>query len=114
MNPFLPVEALGALSAQAQSMVASAAAQPSAPLAAAGDTGAVGGTFAQLVNEGVTKVNQQLMASQTDLQRLAVGDVQNLHQIMINMEESRLSFQVIMQVRGRLLEAYQDVMRMSL
>jgi flagellar hook-basal body complex protein FliE len=45
---------------------------------------------------------------------LAVGNAENLHQIMIRLEESRLSFQLLMQVRGRLLEAYQDVMKMQI
>jgi flagellar hook-basal body complex protein FliE len=69
--------------------------------------------FASLVTQGLDEVNRQLAVSQTDLQQLATGDVQNLHQIMIRLEESRLSFQLLMQVRNRLLEAYQDVMRMS-
>jgi flagellar hook-basal body complex protein FliE len=47
------------------------------------------------------------------LQQLATGDAQNLHQVMIRLEESRLSFQLLMQVRGRLLDAYQDVMKMQ-
>jgi flagellar hook-basal body complex protein FliE len=42
-----------------------------------------------------------------------VGNVQNLHQVMIRLEESRLAFQLTMQVRNRLLESYQDVMRMQ-
>ena len=69
--------------------------------------------FGDLVTQGLGKVNQQLMTNQTDLQKLAVGDVQNLHQIMIRMEETRLSFQLVMQVRNRMLEAYQDVMKMQ-
>ena len=69
--------------------------------------------FAQMVTKGLGEVNQQLLANQTDLQRLATGDVQNLHQVMIRLEESRLSFQLMMQVRNRLLEAYQDVMKMQ-
>lgn len=77
--------------------------------------GAAPGTgFSDMVAQGLERVNGQLLTSQTDLQRLAVGDVQNLHQVMIRLEESRLSFQLMMQVRGRLLEAYQDVMRMQL
>ena len=67
--------------------------------------------FGQLVSDGIAQVNQQVLTSETDLQRLAVGDVQNLHEIMIRLEESRLSFQLLLQVRNRLLEAYQDVMR---
>jgi flagellar hook-basal body complex protein FliE len=48
------------------------------------------------------------------MQRLAAGEVQNLHQIMIRLEESKLSFQLMLQVRNRLLEAYQDVMKMQI
>jgi flagellar hook-basal body complex protein FliE len=53
------------------------------------------------------------MASQADLQRLAVGDTENLHAVMIRLEESRISLQLMLQVRNRVLEAYQDVMRMQ-
>lgn len=110
MSTFLPVEALGALSPQAQSMAATDQAL-SGPSPAASTVRTEGG-FGQLVANGLTQVNEQLVASQVDLQKLALGDAQNLHQIMINLEESRLSFQLMMQVRSRLLEAYQDIMKM--
>lgn len=87
---------------------------PSLGNAQVGDLKAQGPGFSDLVTQGLQQVNQQLLASQTDLQQLAVGNVQNLHQIMIRLEESKLSFQLMMQVRSRLLEAYQDVMKMQL
>jgi len=68
--------------------------------------------FTQMVSRGLDEVNTQLMSTQTDLQQLAVGDVQNLHQVMIHMEEARMSFQLLMQVRNRALETYQDLMKM--
>lgn len=71
-------------------------------------------SFADLVSDGLGKMNGQLVTSQQDLQRLALGDAQNLHQIMIQMEETRISFQLMMQVRTRLLEAYQDLMKMPI
>lgn len=70
------------------------------------------GGFSQMVSRGLDEVNTQLMSTQTDLQQLAVGDVQNLHQVMIHMEEARMSFQLLMQVRNRVLETYQDLMKM--
>lgn len=70
--------------------------------------------FGNLVADGLTEVNRQLLVEQTDLQKLAVGDVQNLHEVMIRMEESRLSFELMMQVRNRVLESYQDVMKMQI
>ena len=70
-------------------------------------------SFGSLVVNGLEHVNTQLQTSQVDLQTMASGQVDNLHQIMIRMEEARLSFQLMLQVRNRLLESYQDVMRMQ-
>jgi flagellar hook-basal body complex protein FliE len=72
------------------------------------------GGFGELFSQGLAKVNETLLSNQTDLQRLATGDTQNLHQVMIRLEESRLSFQLMLQVRNRLLESYQDVMKMQI
>lgn len=71
-------------------------------------------TFSSLVTGGIDKVNEQLMTGQVQLQQLAAGEPVNLHQVMIGLEESRMSFQLLMQVRNRLLEGYQEVMRMQL
>jgi len=100
--------ALAALEALAPASAAPALA-PVNPVSAQ----SVAGGFDQMVSDGLSTVNQQLLVSQTDLQQLATGNAQNLHQVMIRMEESRLSFELLMQVRNRALEAYQDVMKMQ-
>jgi len=71
-------------------------------------------SFGSMVDEAVNQLNEKLMTSQVDLQNLALGNVQNLHEMMIRMEETRLAFQVALQVRGRVLDAYQEVMRMQI
>jgi flagellar hook-basal body complex protein FliE len=100
--------------------IASAAAeQLSAALFATDEVGpqaapiSSGASFGQLMAQGLEKANDQLLTSQADLQALAAGEVQNLHEVMIRLEESRITFQLLMQARGRLLEAYQDVMKMQ-
>ena len=75
---------------------------------------ASGPSFLQRVDEGLQAVNQQILTSQSDLQHLAVGDAASLHQVMVRLEESRISLQLLLQVRNRVLEAYQDVMRMQI
>ena len=70
--------------------------------------------FARLVSEGLQGVDAQLRAGQTDLQRLAVGEATSLHEVMVRLEESRIAFQLMLQVRNRALEAYQEVMRMQI
>jgi flagellar hook-basal body complex protein FliE len=80
---------------------------------AAPATAAPGSSFADMVSQGLSEVNDKLQVNEAGLQRLATGDTQNLHHVMIQMEQARLSFQLLMQVRNRLLEAYQDVMKMQ-
>ena len=61
----------------------------------------------------LAQVNGQINQVDHEMQTLAVGGTQSLHQFMIHMEQTRLSFQLMAQVRNRLLEAYQEVMRMQ-
>lgn len=70
--------------------------------------------FPARIVAGLQELNGQLLATQGDLQRLAVGDVSNLHEVMVRLEESRIALQLALQVRNRVLEAYQDVMRMQI
>ncbi|MCO4855934.1 flagellar hook-basal body complex protein FliE [Herbaspirillum sp. WGmk3] len=99
------------------SIAAVAALEPSQLLAVnPANTGslspAVQNDFTHMVSRGLDEVNTQLLASQVDLQQLAAGNVQNLHQVMIRMEDARMSFQLLLQMRNRALEAYQDLMKM--
>ena len=70
-------------------------------------------SFGQWFGSQLGKVDTQLEQADKQLQALASGEAHNLHQVMISLEEARLSFQLLLQVRNRALEAYQDVMRMS-
>lgn len=67
--------------------------------------------FAQRFVEEIDKVNTGLVNSDHDIRKLVTGENQSLHDVMIRMEEAKLSFQLLAQVRNRLLEAYQEVMR---
>jgi flagellar hook-basal body complex protein FliE len=69
--------------------------------------------FGKWFTAQMQKVNGEIEVADRQLQALATGEAQNLHQVMISLEEARLSFQTLMQVRNRVLEAYQDVMRMQ-
>lgn len=80
------------------------------------DGAAMQGTsaFGQWFTQHLEKVNGHLEVADRQLQAVATGEAQNLHQVMISLEEARLSFQLLAQVRNRVLEAYQDVMRMQI
>ena len=69
--------------------------------------------FSAWFAQEVSAVNTSLVNVENDVKKLAAGEVQSLHDVMIHMEEAKLSFQLLAQVRNRLLDAYQEVMRMS-
>ncbi len=88
------------------------AAQPSLTSAAT-TAGAVPQGFGTHVLREMQQVNQDLLQSEQMLRQVAAGEPVALHNVMIHMEETRLAFQTLVQVRNKVLEAYQEVMRMQ-
>lgn len=82
------------------------------PSAAAG-SGAPRGFDAWMTSQ-INQINSQVHTADTHVQALAVGEVDNLHQVMQSLEKAKLSFELMVQVRNRVLEAYQDIMRMQI
>lgn len=82
---------------------------PVFPQAEAAPAAGFGDWFASQVGA----VNATIGQADLDVRKLAGGEVQSLHEVMIHLEEAKLSFQLLAQVRNRLLEAYQEVMRMQ-
>ena len=69
--------------------------------------------FAQWLGREMAATNDKIAGAERLVQRLAAGDTSNLHEVMIGIEQARLQFQLLMQVRNRMLEAYQDLLRMQ-
>ena len=42
-----------------------------------------------------------------------MGENTNIHQVMISLEKARMSMELVVQVRNKVLEAYQNVMQMQ-
>jgi flagellar hook-basal body complex protein FliE len=66
--------------------------------------------FAQLM-EQATALNDRMQANDASLQSLAMGDTDQLHRVMMNLESTRLRFDLMLQVRNKVLDAYQELMR---
>jgi len=45
------------------------------------------------------------------MQGLATGQVNNIHETMIAIEKANLSFNLMVQVRNKLVQAYEEIMR---
>ncbi|SRR6266566_9551034 len=66
-------------------------------------------SFAKLLNEAVQQVNDVEKRSQGDQKFLS--NESDLHSVMIALEKADLSFQVMMQVRNKIVQAYQELMK---
>lgn len=69
--------------------------------------------FSQRLQSELVAINDKLTTAETGLTDLAAGKQGNIHHVMLALEDARLSFQLLAQVRNRVLEAYQDLMRMQ-
>jgi flagellar hook-basal body complex protein FliE len=69
--------------------------------------------FGPWLTQALGRVNNELVQADAGMQQLATGQAENLHQVMIALEEARLGLQLVVQVRNRLLEAYQEILRMQ-
>lgn len=81
----------------------------SAPAATSGDS-----DFSEILKNSIDKVNQTQKSANQMAEQLAAGDTsQNLHEVMIALQTASVSFQEMVQVRNKLVSAYQDVMNMQ-
>lgn len=70
-------------------------------------------SFQNLLGNFVGEVNAKQNEANDAITGLLSGKNVSLHQAMISMEEANVSFQMMVEVRNRLLESYQELMRMQ-
>jgi flagellar hook-basal body complex protein FliE len=89
-------------------------AAPSAvsPLAPANTT--ADPSFSSLLMHGLKDMETKVGKADELVRRFAVDDSVPVHQVTFALEEARLSIELAMQVRTRLVEAYRDLMNMQL
>jgi len=83
--------------------------QPS-PVTAPANTG----SFETMLGGLVHDVSSKQAVANDAVHGLLSGQNVSLHQTMIAMEEASVSFQLMVEVRNRLLESYQELMRMQI
>ncbi len=69
--------------------------------------------FGQTITDFVDAVNESQKDASQKAQEVIQGKSDNLHQAMASMEEARLSFQLMIEIRNKLLDSYQEIQRMQ-
>ena len=70
--------------------------------------------FADMLQSAVDQVNATDQVSKEDAIKIASGNTDNLHTVMINAEKADLALQLMVQVRNKALDAYTEIMRITL
>jgi flagellar hook-basal body complex protein FliE len=72
-----------------------------------------GTSFMDHLKEGIQEVNQMQKSADKMAMDVASGKSENLHETMLATTQAEISFNLMVQLRNRALEAYQEVMRMQ-
>ncbi len=102
-----PLAAIGAVTAAdaADALMPSLGAAPAAPQ---------GASFVQVISDGVDRVGQQAADADALVKSFIVNDAVPPHRVIYALEQAQLSLQLMLQVRNRVVEGYQEIMRMQL
>jgi len=70
--------------------------------------------FGELLKKSIQEVNKLQLNSEALDERLAIGTLENVHEATIAAEKAALALELTAQVRNKVLEAYQEIMRTPL
>ena len=68
--------------------------------------------FAAMLDQ-IDGLNTKMVENEGAVRSLALGQTDNLHEVMMNVESARMQLDLLLQVRNKLLDAYQELMRMQ-
>jgi flagellar hook-basal body complex protein FliE len=70
-------------------------------------------SFADTLKDAVGNVNAAQQESNKKMDELATGQTNNIHDVMISAEKADIALRLMVQVRNKMIEAYQEMMRMQ-
>ena len=65
-----------------------------------------------MLARSLNDVNQLKLNADEAINDLAAGKQKDIHQTMISLEKADVAFQLMMQIRNKIIAAYETVMRM--
>lgn len=86
---------------------------PGGALPPAGEPRPAGAPFMRVIEDLIGKASAQDAKAEQAVQDLATGKTDELHNVMLAVAQADLSFRLVLEIRNRLTEAYQEIMRMQ-
>ena len=82
-----------------------------APTPSTEATGPAAGNLFERLLSGATRSHG---AAESAVRDLALGQTDNLHGVLLQVAQADLSFRLMLEIRNRLMDAYQDIMKMQI
>ncbi len=70
--------------------------------------------FMDTLQHAISKANNIQLEANQATEALMTGQTQNIHQTMVALQEADVSFQLMMQIRNKLVSAYEEIQRMQI
>jgi len=70
-----------------------------------------GKSFSDVLKETIQEVNELQVKSDDEMMKFATGESTDVHSAMLAMQKADISFQTMMQIRNKILDAYKEIMR---
>jgi len=78
-------------------------------------TQAAGGTsFKDTLNGFLKDVNSMQLKADESINKMAAGEITDVHQVMSAVEQANTAFNMMMEIRNKVMDAYQEVQRIRL
>ena len=72
------------------------------------------GSFVDTLKDSIRDINQIQIQAEQAIADVVAGNKQDLHQTMVAIEKADVSFQLMMQVRNKIISAYEEILRMQI
>lgn len=71
-------------------------------------------SFSEVISDAINKVNESQINADEKVEALIKGEDVSMHDVMLSMQESQISMQLLIEVRNKIVEAYEEINRVQL
>jgi flagellar hook-basal body complex protein FliE len=72
------------------------------------------GTFGDVVTNALARTNDTQIRADDAFRDLAMGRTDNIHDVVLSVAKADMSFRMMLEVRNRIMDAYQEIMRLQI
>ena len=71
----------------------------------------ISGSFGKMLTDSINQVNRLQVEADSNINDLSTGKTPDIHRTMIAMEKASISFELLMQIRNKVISAYDKLIR---